>query len=199
LRIDEEVILQSAICNLQSEIGWFLCYSAKRCVARGWRCPVKKLLVLLLLLSLVVGCAGRAKKKQEQEEKETANAGKAVVLELTTGDRIEGKVMRETPEAITILGKGGVGTFPGSLVTKVEESKPPAPEEYKPRPPAAKYEAQEPEPFAAIRGMKVFHRATCTLLNHQPKSKIVPYATRQEALSDGLKPCGTCNPMSDER
>jgi hypothetical protein len=119
---------------------------------------------------------------------------KPIALVLTTGDRIEGRIVRETPEAITILGKGGVGTFPGSLVSKVEEPKPKAEETYKPQPPALKYEALPPMPYASIRGMKVFHRATCTLLQHQPKTKIVEYSTRQEAIDDGLKPCGTCNP-----
>ena len=155
---------------------------------------MRKLLVFLLVLPLVLGCAGRARKKQEQEERETANANKPIALVLTTGDRIEGRIVRETPEAITILGKGGVGTFPGSLVSKVEEPKPKAEETYKPEPPASKYESLPPMPYAAIRGMKVFHRSTCTLLQHQPKTKIVEYSTRQEAIDDGLKPCGTCNP-----
>jgi hypothetical protein len=157
---------------------------------------MKKLFVLLTLLSFVIGCGMNAKQKKERDERETENANKAVVLLLTTGDRIEGKIVRETPEAITILGKGGQGTFPGSLVSKVEEPKPPVVETYKPKPPAAAptYDDREPMPYAAIRDKGVFHRATCTLLRHQPKTKIVEYRTRQEAIDDGLKPCGTCNP-----
>ena len=159
---------------------------------------MKKLFVLLVLLSFVIGCGMSAKQKKERDAKETENANKPVVLLLTTGDRIEGKIMKETPEAITILGKGGEGTFPGSLVSKVEEPKPPVVETYNPKPPAASTyddkEPQEPMPYAAIRDKGVFHRATCTLLRHQPKTKIVEYPTRQEAINDGLKPCGTCNP-----
>ena len=156
---------------------------------------MKKLFVLMALLSFVIGCGMSAKQKKERDEKETANANKPIVLLLTTGDRIEGKIVRETPEAITILGKGGEGTFPGSLVSKVEEPKPPVVETYKPKPPAAPtYDDREPMAYAAIRDKGVFHRATCTLLRHQPRTKIIEYSTRQEAINDGLKPCGTCNP-----
>ena len=159
---------------------------------------ISRLILRLLLPSIwllwVLGCGGPSKKAMETEERETANANKEVVLVLTTGDLIQGRIMRETPEAMTLLGRAGVGVFPVSLISRMEEPKPPAVEVYKPKPPAAKYEEQAPMPYAAIRGMRVFHRATCRLLEHQPKSKIVEYSTRQEAINDGLKPCAECNP-----
>ncbi len=157
---------------------------------------MKKILVLSLMLLVALGCAGRSKKaKLEQEERETANVNKPIVLVLTTGDRIEGKIMRETPEAITILGKGGDGTFPMSLILRTEEPKRVV-EAPKPKPPEPEPVpvAHEPAPFAAIRGKQVFHKAACPLLKNQPRTKIVDYSTRKEATEDGLRPCGTCNP-----
>jgi hypothetical protein len=147
------------------------------------------MLIFVMLLLVVSGCRGS--KKPKEEVKENPNVGKTFVLVLTTGDRIEGKLVKETPEEVTILGKKGEATFPRSMIAGVEEPAPQVEEAPKPRAPRVTLD-EDKYPYAAISGKKVFHRKTCVLLQRQ--KNLVLYSSRQEAIEDGLKPCGTCNP-----
>lgn len=50
------------------------------------------------------------------------------------------------------------------------------------------------EGFIASKSGKVFHRPTCYHAKRMDKSKAVIFATREEALSSGRRPCKTCKP-----
>ena len=73
--------------------------------------------------------------------------------------------------------------------TKKTATPPPAP--------AAKT-APAPTPaatgFIANKNSKVFHKADCKLVAKMKPENKVPYASRDEAIKAGYKPCKVCNP-----
>jgi hypothetical protein len=63
---------------------------------------------------------------------------------------------------------------------------------------AAKTAAPAPTPittaYVGNKSSKVLHKSTCRLVASMKDSNKVPFATKEEALKVGYKPCKVCNP-----
>jgi hypothetical protein len=142
---------------------------------------------------LVVGFAGCRKTSTTKDV--SPNINKYVTIELLSGDRIEGRIFMEDAKEVGLLGKKGEIIFKKSQIASIQEAKPESEQaKPKPKPREAAPVDEGPKPFAALQGAHVFHKETCSLLKHQPESKMIRYSSRQEAVQDGLRPCGMCNP-----
>ena len=57
----------------------------------------------------------------------------------------------------------------------------------------AKQQAVEAK-FVASKNSQVFHKASCQSAKRIAAGNLVSYATRDEAIAAGKKPCERCNP-----
>jgi methylphosphotriester-DNA--protein-cysteine methyltransferase len=65
--------------------------------------------------------------------------------------------------------------------------------------PVGVVETDEPARFAAITSTRVFGRLTCSSGKRALKKNRVFFASYQDAIAAGYRPCLTCNPQPEDQ
>lgn len=153
---------------------------------------MRRALLLLLILAVMCGC--REKKEEPEEETPTLLEPKPMKVVLVTGDVLYLDLMMDDGDAVMLKGPKGTGRFPKVLIRDMTD----APKE-KPAPFALPgldlfKEKKPPADYVAKSDGGVFHKKSCRQARHIPKGERVEFVTRDEAISQGYRACGLCNP-----